>query len=105
MNLLILAEGDASRWDSWSGTTKRVVDNLRAGGHDVVAADIDLYGPARWLAVAANLALNRKRWGVKYHLLEPGYWQRSRLAKRALKAYRGDLDCIIQIGATFEFDR
>src|SRR6267378_4443810 len=73
MRLLLLAEGDAERWDSWSGSTKSVVDHLRRAGHDVVTADVDLYGQARWLAAARNFSPNRKRWEVRYPLADPAY--------------------------------
>jgi glycosyltransferase involved in cell wall biosynthesis len=102
MNLLLLAEGDAERWDSWSGSTKSVVDHLRASGHDIVTADVDLYGPARWLAAARIFSPNRKRWGVRYHLTDPAYRARSWRAARAIAMHPGRLDCILQIGATFE---
>ena len=102
MNIFLLAEGDAERWDSWSGSTKSVVDHLRAAGHHVATADVDLYGAARWLAALPNFSSNRKRWAVKYHLGDLGYRQRSRKAGRALAAHSGHLDCILQIGATFE---
>jgi alpha-maltose-1-phosphate synthase len=102
MNLLLLTEGDAERWDSWSGSAKSVVDHLRGAGHRVVTADVDLYGPARWVAAGRMFSPNRKRWGVRYHLGDPGYHQRSRLASRAIAAQRDRMDCILQIGATFE---
>src|SRR6185436_15221938 len=102
MKLLLLTEGDAERWDSWSGTAKSVVDHLRGAGHTVATADVDLYGAARWLAAGRMFSPNRKRWGVRYHLGDPGYRQRSRRAARAIAAHRGQVDCILQIGATFE---
>jgi len=102
MNLLLLTEGDAESWDSWSGSAKSVVDHLRAAGHDVVTADVDLYGTARCLAAARAFSPNRKRWGVRYHLTDPGYRERSHRAARAIAAHSGRLDCILQIGATFE---
>ena len=45
---------------------------------------------------------NRKRWGVRYHLGAPGYYERSRRAARAIAARQDQVDCILQIGATFE---
>jgi glycosyltransferase involved in cell wall biosynthesis len=102
MRLLLLAEGDAERWDSWSGSTKSVVDHLRAAGHEVVTADVDLYGKARWLAAAQGFSPNRTRWGVKYHLADHAYRARSRRAAHAIAAHSGRLDCVLQIGATFE---
>jgi glycosyltransferase involved in cell wall biosynthesis len=105
MKLLLLAEGDAERWDSWSGTTKSVVDHLRAARHDVATVDVDLYGADRWLSAARAFSPNRKRWGVRYHLEDPAYRARSRKAARAIAAYPGRPDCILQIGATFEPDQ
>src|SRR6185436_13638174 len=102
MNLLLLTEGDAERWDSWSGSAKSVVDHLRLAGHRVATADVDLYGPARLVSAGLAFSPNRKRWGVRYHLGNPGFQQRSRRAARAITDNRGQADCILQIGATFE---
>lgn len=102
MNLLLLTEGDAERWDSWSGSAKSVVDHLRAVGHQVLTSDVDLYGAGRWLAAGQAFSPNRKRWGVRYHLGDVGYRQRSRRAAQAIAARRDRVDCILQIGATFE---
>ena len=101
MRLLLLAEGDAERWDSWSGSTKSVVDQLRAVGHDVATFDVDLYGPARWMVAARTVSPDRRRWGVRYHLANPGFRARSRHAERAIAEHSGRLDCVLQIGATF----
>ena len=102
MNLLLLAEGDAERWDAWSGSARSVVEHLRLTGHKVIAADVDLHGLDRWLAAGRSFSPNRKRWAVKYHLGDPGYRLRSRRASRAIATHRGDTECILQIGATFE---
>jgi alpha-maltose-1-phosphate synthase len=102
MNLLLLTEGDAERWDSWSGSAKSVVDHLRLAGHEVRTADVDLYGMERLLTAGLMFSPNRKRWGVRYHLGRAGYRQRSRRAARAIAAARDQTDCILQIGATFD---
>jgi glycosyltransferase involved in cell wall biosynthesis len=102
MNVLLLTEGDAQRYDSWSGTAKSVVDHLRGVGHQVRTADVDLYGPARWITAAQTFTPHRKRWGVLYHLGAEGYRQRSKRAAQAIAAQNGEVDCILQIGATFE---
>lgn len=102
MKLLLLTEGDAERYDSWSGTAKSVVDHLRLAGHAVTTADADLYGVQRMLAAGLSFAPNRKRWGVKYHLGDVGYAFRTRKATAIIDAYRNSTDCILQIGATFE---
>lgn len=102
MKLLLLTEGDAERYDSWSGTAKSVVDHLRLDGHTVTTADADLYGLERMLAAGLSFAPNRKRWGVKYHLGNVGYGFRSRKAAGIIAQHRAATDCILQIGATFE---
>lgn len=102
MKLLLLTEGDAERYDSWSGTAKSFVDHLRGVGHQVTTSDVDLYGPSRWWAAGLMFSPNRKRWGVRYHLGDPGYRGRSQLAARAIRAHHSSVDCILQIGATFE---
>lgn len=102
MRLLLLTEGNAERWDAWSGTAKSVVDHLRLAGHQVTTADVDLYGPSKWATAAASFSPNRKRWGVRYHLGRRGFDARSARAAAAIAHHRGMFDCILQIGATFE---
>ncbi|HRZ83376.1 MAG TPA: hypothetical protein P5069_13045, partial [Candidatus Hydrogenedentes bacterium] len=102
MKLLLLTEGDAERYDSWSGTAKSFVDHLRGAGHQVTTSDVDLYGPSRWWAAGLTFSPNRKRWGVRYHLGSPGYKLRTELAARAIRTHGDAVDCILQIGATFE---
>ena len=101
MRILLLAEGDAERYDAWSGSAKSLVDHLRAAEHDVITADVDLYGRDRWAAAARTFSPTRTRWAVKFHLADAGYRARSRKAAQAVARHR-DVDCIIQIGARFE---
>jgi glycosyltransferase involved in cell wall biosynthesis len=101
MNILLLAEGDAERYDAWSGSAKSLVDHLRAAGHHVVTADVDLYGAGRWLAAARAFSPKRPRWAVKFHLADPGYRARSLKASEAIARHR-EVDGVIQIGARFE---
>ena len=102
MRILFLTEGDAQSWDCWSGTSKSLVDQLRAAGHTVEARDIDLYGTDRMLGAALAFSLNRRRWGTRFHLGAPSFRLRSRNAARHIAAQRGRVDVILQIGATFE---
>jgi glycosyltransferase involved in cell wall biosynthesis len=99
---LLLSEGDAEAWDSWSGISKSLVDELRSAGHTVGTGDVDLYGTARWLGAALTFAVDRRRWGAKFHLAGPPFYLRSRSAARRIAADRGRLDVIIQTGATFQ---
>jgi starch synthase len=99
--ILLLTEGDAERWDSWSGSAKSVVDHLRKGGNEVITADVDLYGPTRMLGAALSFSPNRKRWGVRYHLGPAGYRLRSDKASSAASRVGNSAQCILQIGATF----
>ncbi len=100
--ILLLTEGDAERWDSWSGSAKSVVDHLRKAGHEVMTADVDLYGPTRMLGAALSFSPNRKRWGVRYHLGPVGYRLRSGKASNAASQFGRSAECILQIGATFK---
>jgi len=100
--ILLLTEGDAERWDSWSGSAKSVVDHLRKAGHEVFTADVDLYGPARWLGAALSFSPNVKRWGVRYHLGPVGHRLRSAKASIAASRLGSAAQCILQIGATFQ---
>lgn len=78
------------------------MDHLRAGGHEVIAGDVDLRGISRLLAIAATWAPNRFRWWVRYHLLGFPFLLRSRKAARLIRAHRDRIDVILQVGATFE---
>jgi alpha-maltose-1-phosphate synthase len=101
MNILLLCEGDAESWRSWSGISKSLVDQLRADGHCVDVGDVDLRGADRWVAAASTVSSDRRRWGTRYHLGGVPFWLRSRRADRHVRAQRHRIDLILQIGATF----
>lgn len=101
MNILLLSEGDAEAWDSWSGISKSLVDHLRLAGHTVETGDVDLYGADRWLGAALTFAPDRRRWTTRFHLNAVPFRLRSRRAHRRIAAHRGPLDVILQVGATF----
>jgi glycosyltransferase involved in cell wall biosynthesis len=101
MEILVLCEGDAETRDSWSGISKSTVETLRDRGHQVRCGDVDLYGWPRALAATRSLSLDRRRWGVRYHLGRDGFIRRSRMAARRIMENPG-VDVILQIGATFE---
>jgi len=102
MNILLLCEGDAESYDSWSGIAKSLVDHLRAAGHTVISGDVDLAGADRWLAAAMTFAVDRRRWSTRYRLSDVPFGLRSRRAARKIAANRERLDVIIQVGATFQ---
>ena len=102
MNILFLSEGDAESWDSWSGISKSLVDHLRSAGHAVVTGDVALDGVDRWLGAALTFAIDRRRWGTRFHLSGLPFRLRSRRAARSLAAQRGRMDLILQVGATFQ---
>ncbi|HZM94935.1 MAG TPA: glycosyltransferase family 4 protein [Vicinamibacterales bacterium] len=102
MRILFLCEGDAESWDSWSGISKSIVDFIRAAGHDVRVANVDVCGPDRWVAAASTFAPVRRRWATRYHLGAVPFWLRSRRASRHIGAHCGQIDAIVQIGSTFE---
>lgn len=102
MNILLLCEGDAESYDSWSGITKSLVDHLRSAGHAVISADVDLAGADRWLAAALTFAVDRRRWSTRYRLSRVPFGLRSRRAARRIAASHEQIDAIIQVGATFQ---
>lgn len=100
MKILLLCEGDAETYDSWSGISRNVVEQLRDAGHTVVPGDVDLAGPARWIAGATTWHPDRTRWWVRYHLGAIPFRLRSRNAAALIRRHQ-DVDLILQIGATF----
>ena len=102
LRVLVLCEGDAETLRSWSGTSKSVVDHLRKAGHEVRTGDVELYGLPRVLGIAASWSPSRFRWWVRYRLSRLPFELRSRRARRHIDRYRGEVDLILQFGATFE---
>jgi alpha-maltose-1-phosphate synthase len=102
MRILFLCEGNAELWDTWSGTAKSLVDYLRAAGHVVRVADVNVSGADRVVAAASTFAPIRHRWATRYHLGAVPFWLRSRRARRHILAEREQIDAIVQIGSTFE---
>jgi len=102
MNILFLCEGNAESWDAWSGICKSIVDHLRANGHTVETRNLDLTGADKWIAAAATVATNKRRWGTRYHLGPVPFALRSRRASRYVAERRSTIDAIVQVGATFE---
>lgn len=101
MRFLILSEGDAETWDSWSGISRSVVDHLRAAGHTVVCGDAELYGLARVLTALRSFRPDRRRWAIRFRLGSEGFAARSARAQRAVDAHAGSVDVVMQFGATF----
>ena len=102
LKILLLCEGDARSWDSWSGITKSLVDELGAAGHAVETRDVDLYGNERLLGAALTFSVDRRRWATRFHLSGQPFRLRSRNARRHIAAQRGKVDFILQIGAAFQ---
>lgn len=100
MKILLLSEGDAETWDSWSGSSKSVVDHLRAAGHTVVTGDVDLYGISRWWGIARTFKPEMAHWQASYRLGAKSFRSRSKVAAAHIKRH-SDVDLILQIGATF----
>jgi starch synthase len=102
MRILMLCEDDAESWNSWSGISKSIVDQLRAGGHSVETRDVDLYGADRYAAAALTFSPDRRRWGTRYHLAAVPFRLRSRRANQHITRHKKRVDVVIQIGATFQ---
>ena len=102
MKLLLLTLGDGESWQSWSGSTRSLVDHLRNSGHSVLCRNVDLQGFDKWWTALYTLALDRRRWWVRYQLGSRGFAARSRRAQAAVDDAALDIDAILQIGATFK---
>ncbi len=102
MKILVVCEGNAETYDSWSGVTLSVVTQLRAAGHTVVTADVDLYGLSRGLLAALTASTSRRRWSTRYHLGPLGFRARSDRFAAFIREHGCDADVVLQIGATFE---
>lgn len=100
MRILFLAEGDAETNDSWSGTSRRIVEGLRARGHVVVSVDCDLYGWRRAFGAALSWHPSRAHWRVRYSLGQLAFQLRSAIAQRAVDMC-AETDFVVQVGATF----
>ena len=103
--LLLLCEGDPESWDSWSGTSRSVLTELRRLGHGVIPGDVDIYGIRRYLIGATQYSPKRRRWWVKYHLGNLPFKARSKEAENLVVKHRGEYDAILQFGATFSFEQ
>jgi alpha-maltose-1-phosphate synthase len=102
MNILFLCEGEAESYDSWSGISKSIVDQLRRDGHTVDVGNVELFNLDRWLGAASTFSTDRRRWKARYDLQEAPFRLRSRRASRHIARRRGLIDLILQVGATFE---
>lgn len=102
MRILLVCEGDAGMYDSWSGVTRSLLTHLRAAGHTVHTADVDLYGIARAIVVARSASTSRRRWSTLYHLGALGFRARSDRFAAFVREQGCDADIVLQIGATFE---
>ena len=101
MRILVLGEGEARHFGSWSGISHKVVEALEVLGHQVVDVNCDLEGASRLLAAAATFSPKKRRWWVRYHLGEVPFRMRSRRARRGLRRHAGSIDVVLQFGATF----
>lgn len=104
MKIHLLCEGNPETRDSWSGTSRSVLTELRAAGHTVTWSDVDLTGIGRWISALVTFSPNRKRWWSRYHLAALPFRMRSARAHRTLADYPSP-DVILQIGATFRVDQ
>ena len=97
-----LAEGNPESDTSFSGSSRRLVEQLRRLGLTVVGVDVDLRGAGRALAAAMSFSPDRFRWWVRFHLNETPYYLRSLRARKAMSALGRHPSFIFQVGATFE---
>lgn len=101
LRVLVVCEGDAETWDSWSGISRCVVEHLRAEGHHVKCLDAELYGLDRHLTALRAFTPDRRRWAMRFRLGPKGFAARSAKAQRLVDAHVADADVVMQFGATF----
>lgn len=99
--ILLLTLGDAETWDSWSGSSKSLVDHLRAAGHSVECSNVELEGWRRWRTAFATFHRQPDRWRARFHFGREGFAARSHRAQAAVDHAADRVDVILQIGATF----
>jgi glycosyltransferase involved in cell wall biosynthesis len=75
---------------------------LRAQGHDVIAADVSEPSWRRWPNILRNWVPDRRHWTARYHFGPIGFRNRTRRAGALLARHAGDIDAVLQIGATFD---
>ena len=100
-----MCEGDAETHDSWSGVSQSLVTHLRAAGHAVRTADVDVHGLSRGILAARTASPSRRRWWVRYRLGALGFRARSEQFAAYIREHGCDADVVLQIGATFEAPR
>ncbi|TVP54483.1 MAG: glycosyltransferase family 1 protein [Gemmatimonadales bacterium] len=104
LKILFLCEGDAETHDSWSGISRSLVVHLRRAGHSVVPGDADLYGMDRILAGIRAFSPRLDRWRMRHRLSAAAFSARSRKAARHVARHAGEVDLILQVGATFRIE-
>jgi len=102
MRILLLAEGNPETWDSWSGSSRGLLRALRAQGHDVIAGDVSEPAWRQWPNILRNWVPDRRHWAARYHFGPIGFRNRGRRAEALLARHAGDIDAVLQIGATFD---
>lgn len=98
--IAFVCEGDAER-DAFSGTARRLVEGLRALGHDVTPVDVRPHRAWRALEAAFTFSPDRARWRARYRYGEISTATRSLLARARLARIARSPDVILQVGATF----
>lgn len=100
--IAVVCEGDAESPDkAWSGIVFSLVRELRAIGHPVLTLDSELYGARRVVVAARSWAADRERWKAQYLFGGAAFEARSRRAEAAFRTIAGEVDVILQVGATF----
>jgi hypothetical protein len=83
VRVLFLSEGDAETFaGSFSGTSKSIVDQLRAAGDQVQTGNCDVVGWERAAAALPVFSPQRRRWASRYHLEAWPFAMRTRKARK-----------------------
>ena len=99
--ILLLSEGDAETFQSFSGSARAIVTELRAHEREVRCVDVLARPAADLLSKVLTAAPNRVHWAARHHYGPIGRSFRSQRAHRAVAGHPRGAP-VLQIGATFD---
>lgn len=103
MNLLGVVDEDPFDFRTWSGSSAYFFSALRAAG--LLAGAVSAQ-PPRWierLYMLRNFNVDIERWRFAYHLDAGLAGVRTRVGLRRMSPLWEETDCILQVGALFDF--
>ena len=99
--ILLMSEGDAETFQSFSGSARAIVTELRSHDREVRCIDVLASAPADLLSKVLTAVPSRTRWAARHHYGPIGRSFRSKRAHRAVVEHPRGAP-VLQIGATFD---